>query len=171
MIDDADSLDAKDVNDAKRVIMKSWLFMRKSDWDTFGNKNFALRTKYIVAARLFRDLGSPHVREVSHANIIHLILYLHHGFKLELDDDGYAELLKYKAILSAIGETFETSHEPPCADPATLKVEKPNVYKWVYFHEPPAEPELDEQLIHQICLGRHVAERRSRLERSVQMWV
>ena len=90
MIDDADSLDAKDVNDAKRVIMKYWLFMRKSDWDTFGNKNIALRTKYIVAARLFRDLGSPHVREVSHANITHLILYLHHGFKLELDDDGYA---------------------------------------------------------------------------------
>ena len=37
MIDDADSLDAKDVNDAKRVITKYLLFMRKSDWGTFGN--------------------------------------------------------------------------------------------------------------------------------------
>ncbi len=29
MIDDADSWDVKDVNDAKRVTMKYWLFMRK----------------------------------------------------------------------------------------------------------------------------------------------
>ncbi len=73
--------------------------MRRSDRDAFGNKHVALRSKYIYAARLFRDLGSPSVREVSHANIVHIILYLHHGVKLELDDDGYAELLTYKGIL------------------------------------------------------------------------
>ena len=70
-----------------------------------------------------------------------------------MDDDGLGELQKYKDILAAVGERIANVKSPPCPDPETLKIEHPSVYKWVYFHEPPVESQLDEDLIQVICVG------------------
>ena len=40
---------------------------------------------------------------------------------------------RYKKLMAGIGATIPQGREPPVADAATLKAERPTIYNWLYY--------------------------------------